>query len=119
MISGVHAIVYSPAADEVRTFFRDVLGWASVDAGSGWPIFSLPPAELAVHPAADAHHELYLMTDDLDATVEALTERGTVVGPISDQSWGRLTTIRLPGGTDIGLYEPSHARPTTEARTLP
>jgi hypothetical protein len=116
MISGVHAIVFSPAAEEVRAFFRDTLGLASVDAGGGWPIFALPPAELAVHPGDDARHELYLMADDLDATVARLAERGvSLATPITRQSWGRVSAIRLAGGTEIGLYEPSHRRPASRS----
>ncbi len=112
MISGIHAIVFSPAADEVRSFFRDILALPSVDAGSGWLIFALPPAELAVHPDESPRHELYLMTDDLDATVAALATHCVEAGAIEEQRWGRVTTIALPGGTAIGLYEPHHPRPT-------
>ena len=113
MISGVHAIVYSRAADEVRAFFRDTLGLPNVDAGDGWLIFALPPAELAVHPAEASRHEIYLLCDDLDATVAELEAKGVrVASPITEQSWGRLTSIALPDGSEIGLYQSSHARPT-------
>ena len=113
MIDGVHAIVFSPVVDEVRAFFRDTLGLASVDAGSGWWIFALPPAELAVHPAERPGQEIYLMTGDLDGTVAALAERGVALArPITEQSWGRVTAIALAGGTEIGLYEPRHPRPS-------
>jgi hypothetical protein len=109
MITGVHAIIYSPAADEVRAFFRDVLGFPSVDAGGGWPIFALPPAELAAHPTdSTSSHELYLMCDDLDATIAQLTAKGVDTGPVSEQRWGRITMLTLPGGTAIGLYQPTH-----------
>jgi predicted enzyme related to lactoylglutathione lyase len=113
MINGVHAIVYSRDAEAVRSFFADVLGYRSVDAGGGWPIFALPPAELAVHPTdGESSHELYLMCDDITATVEELTAKGVeVTGPVTDQGWGLLTAIRLPGGTEIGLYEPRHPSP--------
>jgi predicted enzyme related to lactoylglutathione lyase len=121
MIDGIHAIVFTPAADEVRAFFRDTLGLSHVDAGSGWLVFALPPAELAVHPSDEPGQGFYLMTEDLDATVAALAERGiTLASPITDQRWGRLTAIALPGGTEIGLYEPRHPRPTrssVEAQT--
>ncbi len=112
MISGVHAIVFSPAADEVRAFLRDIIGLRSVDAGDGWPIFALPPAELAVHPSDATRHELYLICDDLDATIRALDSRGVaLVRPITAQTWGRLTAIALPDGSELALYEPSHPRP--------
>ena len=112
MISGIHAIVFSPAAEEVRDFFRETLGWPSVDAGDGWLVFALPPAELAVHPAAESGQEIYLMCDDLDATVAALEARGVPLAqPISERAWGRLTAIALPGGTEIALYQPTHPRP--------
>jgi|SRR5450759_4224260 catechol 2,3-dioxygenase-like lactoylglutathione lyase family enzyme len=101
MISGVHAIVFSRAADEVRAFFRDTLGLKYVDAGAGWLIFALPPAELAVHPADASRHEIYLLCDDLDATVAELAAKGVrLAGPITEQTWGRLTTVALPDGLE-------------------
>jgi catechol 2,3-dioxygenase-like lactoylglutathione lyase family enzyme len=109
MITGAHAIIYSSAADEVRAFLRDVLGFASVDAGGGWLVFALPPAELAVHPAEGAgSHELYLMCDDIDATVVELTAKGVECAPVSDQGWGRLTSMTLPDGNELALYQPRH-----------
>ena len=119
MIDGVHAIVFSPAADEVRAFFRDTLGLAHVDAGASWMIFALPPAELAVRPAERPGHEIYLMTVDLDGTVAALAERGVALArPIPEQTWGRVTAIALAGSTEIGLYEPRHPRPTNPAARI-
>jgi|SRR5438105_4176930 len=113
MITGVHALIYSPEAEEVRAFLRDVLGWPSVDAGGGWPIFAMPPAEIAVHPTdpttASVHQELYLMCEDLDATVADLAKRGVdLARPIEQQPWGAATAIRLPGGGELGLYQPRH-----------
>lgn len=109
MITGAHAIIYSAAADEVRAFLRDVLGFRSVDAGGGWLIFALPPAELAVHPAGgEGVHQLYLMCDDIEATVAELRGKGIEVGPVSDEGWGLLTSIIMPGGGELGLYEPRH-----------
>ena len=110
MITGVHAIVYSKQADAVRAFFRDTLGLPSVDVGRGWLIFKLPPAELAAHPAEDeAKHELYLMCDDLDATLAELKTKGVeAASPIHDQPWGRATSIRIAEGTELGLYQPKH-----------
>jgi catechol 2,3-dioxygenase-like lactoylglutathione lyase family enzyme len=112
MISGVHAIVFSPAADAVRAFFRDTLGLSSVDAGDGWLIFALPPAELAVHPAETSRHEVYLLCDDLDVTVAMLEAKGVrLAQPIIEQSWGRVTALALPDGSEIGLYQSTHPRP--------
>ena len=114
MISGVHAIVFSPAADEVRAFIRDTLDLPFVDAGDGWLIFALPPTELAVHPAEASRHEIYLLCEDLDATVAALEAKGVrLAQPITEQTWGRLTAIALPDGSEVGLYQPSHPRPGT------
>ena len=108
-IIGMHAIMYSRQADATRQFLRDVLGWSSVDAGRGWLIFAAPPAEVAVHPTDDQpHHEFYLMCTDLEATLVELAEKGVRAGPITAQSWGRLTTIQMPGGESLGLYEPRH-----------
>ena len=110
MITGVHALVFSKDAEAVRGFFRDVLGLSSVDAGGGWLIFALPPAELADDPAeASGAHELYLMCDDIAATVRELEGKGVqFAGPVSDQGFGLMTRIKLPGGGELGLYEPRH-----------
>jgi predicted enzyme related to lactoylglutathione lyase len=119
MITGVHAIIFTKDADAVRAFFRDVLQFSSVDAGEGWLIFALPPAELAAHPADEAgHHELYLMCDDAHTTVDALKRKGVEISrPISDEGFGLMTAIRLPGGSELGLYEPRHAIPTPSPPT--
>ena len=113
MINGVHALIYSADADADRAFIRDVLGLDFVDSGGGWLIFALPPAELAVHPhETGGAHELYLMCDDVHATVAELRAKGVeVVREVSDEGWGLLTAIRLPGGGELGLYEPRHASP--------
>jgi hypothetical protein len=109
MIIGAHAIIYSEKADEVRDFLRDILDLRSVDAGRGWLIFALPPAEVAVHPGeGPGSHELYLLCDDLDATMAELTAKGVEFGPLSEERWGRLTSIKLPGGDTLPLYEPTH-----------
>ena len=113
MISGVHAIIFSRDADAVRVFLRDVLEFRSVDAGEGWPIFALPPAELAAHPTDDAgHHELYLMCDDIEAAIRELERKGVEISrPISEERWGRLAAIRIPDGTELRLYQPNHPTP--------
>ena len=113
MITGLHAIVFSPEAEQVRTFFADILGLPSVDAGGGWLIFALPPAELAVHPAeGESHHELYLMCDNIKATLAELRAKGVEVArDVSDQGWGLLAAIRLPDGSEFPVYEPRHPLP--------
>jgi catechol 2,3-dioxygenase-like lactoylglutathione lyase family enzyme len=115
MITGVHAVIFTTGAEEARAFFRDVLGFSSVDAGGGWLIFALPPAELAAHPTdANGHHELYLMCDDVHATVEELRARGIeFTQPISDEGFGLMTAMRMPGGGELGLYEPRHPTPVS------
>jgi len=113
MITGIHAIVFTKDAEAARAFFRDVLGLESVDAGGGWLIFALPPAEIAAHPSDEpGRHELYLMCDDIEAAVEELAGKGVeVAGPVSDQGWGLVTALKLPGGGELGLYEPRHPSP--------
>ncbi len=112
MITGVHAIVFSSDAERVREFFGDVLGLASVDAGGGWPVFALPPAELAVHPADGSRHELYLMCDDIEATLADLRAKGvTVASEPADQGWGMLAAIRLPDGAEFAISQPRHPSP--------
>ncbi|HEY6389827.1 MAG TPA: hypothetical protein VIX89_01040, partial [Bryobacteraceae bacterium] len=109
MISGAHVIVYSKDADADRAFFRDVLGFPSVDAGHGWLIFALPPAEAAFHPADEnGRHELYLMCDDLKAETAALAKKGVVCSEVQEARWGSITQIHLPGGAEVGLYQPKH-----------
>jgi predicted enzyme related to lactoylglutathione lyase len=110
VITGVHALVFSKDAEAVRAFFGDVLGLPSVDAGGGWLIFALPPAELAAHPAEQSGaHELYLMCDDIAATVEELKAKGVgFATPVTEQGFGLMTRLKLPGGGELGLYEPRH-----------
>ncbi|MGW4897107.1 VOC family protein [Kitasatospora sp. NPDC004240] len=114
MINGGHVIIHSRDAEADRVFFRDVLEYPHVDAGGGWLIFKLPPAELAVHPTEGPEkRELYLMCDDVDATVRALAAKGVEsTRPLTDARRGRLTGFRLPGGGEVGLYEPRHERAT-------
>ena len=111
MITGAHTVLYSPDADALRAFFRDVLGFPAVDVGGGWLIFGLPPAELAAHPAEAPGSGLYLMCDDLEATMAELRAKDVELGPVKDQGWGRVTTIALPDGGELGLYEPRHPVP--------
>jgi hypothetical protein len=113
VINGVHALIHSEDADALRALLADVLGFPSVDAGGGWRIFALPPAELAAHPSERGGAcELYLMCDDIEATAAELRAKGVELsGPISDEGWGLLTAIRLPGGGELGLYEPRHPSP--------
>ncbi len=110
MINGAHAIIFSRDAEADRAFFKDVLGLRFVDAGGGWPIFALPPAEVAVHPdARGGRHELYLLCEDIDTAVTDLESKGIrVERPFRDQVWGRMAMIRLPGGGELGIYQPRH-----------
>jgi hypothetical protein len=110
MINGAHVILYSTDAEADRLFIRDMLGFAGVDAGAGWLIFKLPPAEIAVHPTDGlGKHEFYLMCGDLEQTLADLTASGvTISQPIIDQRWGLLASIKLPGGSDLSLYQPRH-----------
>ncbi|HEV7676058.1 MAG TPA: extradiol dioxygenase [Candidatus Angelobacter sp.] len=111
MITGLHAIIYSGDAEKNRALLRDVLGLTWVDAGHGWLIFAAPPAELAVHPTEEhekPRHELYLMCDDLRATMHELADKGVQCSAITEARWGSITSIPLPGGGTLGLYQPKH-----------
>jgi len=109
MIFGAHVILYSSDAAADRAFLRDVLGFASVDAGHGWLIFALPPAEVAVHPAEEnGRPELYFMCNDLRAETSALAEKGVSCSEVQEARWGLIAKIRLPGGGEVGLYQPRH-----------
>ena len=112
MISGAHVIIDSEDPEADRAFMREVFGFESVDVGGGWLIFALPPAEVAFHPGDNGRHQLYLMCSDLDAALVDLEPKGvTASGDVSEQSWGRLASIRLPGGGELGIYEPRHPSP--------
>jgi hypothetical protein len=111
MITSAHAIIYTKDAEKDRAFFRDILEFKWVDSGEGWLIFRLPPAEIACHPAETEMHEIFLMTDNVSKTVKDLTIKGIVCGPVSEEEWGLLTRITLPGGGTLGLYQPHHAQP--------
>ena len=112
MISGAHIVIYSKDAVADRNLLKDVLEFPYVDVGHDWLIFRLPPSEAAVHPSDENdRHELFLMCDDVEATVEALEARGVACEPLSTQGWGKSTRLRLPGGGMLGLYQPRHARP--------
>jgi predicted enzyme related to lactoylglutathione lyase len=114
VITSTHAIIYASDAEQARTFFLEVLGLPNVDAHGGWLIFKLPPAELGIHPesgpgAPSGRHELYLMCDDIEQTVTDLTAKGVeFTSPVTEASFGLLTSMRIPGGGEIGLYEPKH-----------
>ncbi len=108
MIIGTHTILFSADADADRAFLRDVLHFSHVDAGGGWLLFALPPSELAVHPGTSPSHQMYFMSNDLDQDIADLANKGVTCGPTSEERWGTLTSIPLPGGGSVGLYEPRH-----------
>ena len=108
-VKGVHGLVYTSEPEQVRAVFRDVFGWKHVDAGEGWLIFELPPAELGVHPGSASRHELSLMCDDLAATMSDLRAKGIEFGgEPTEAGYGLSATMLLPGGLEMQLYEPHH-----------
>ncbi len=112
MIDGAHVVIYTKDAEADRAFFREVLGFPSVDAGHGWLIFALPPAEAAFHPdAQNDRSELYLMCPDLKTEMAALRAHGVECSDVVEARWGSITKVRLPGGGHVGLYQPKHPRP--------
>lgn len=113
MITGAHVVLFTSEADGARAFFRDVLGFSAVDAGGGWLIFALPPGELAAHPTeANARCELHLMCDDVHATAAELESKGAkLTRPITDEGFGLVTALAVPGGGELGLYQPRHPSP--------
>ena len=108
MISGAHVIVYSKNAEADRAFFRDVLNFKYVDAGHGWLIFALPPGEAAVHPSDESSHELYFVCEDLKAEMASLAKKGVKCSKVEEARWGSITKMGLPGGGNVGLYQPKH-----------
>ena len=122
MINGAHIVLYTKDPEADRAFFRDVLQLPSVDAGHGWLIFALPPAEAAFHglekesldnndAASNDRHELYFMCDDLAATLRDLKKKKVPVSAVTEQRWGSLASLTLPGGGKVGVYQPKHPRP--------
>jgi hypothetical protein len=112
VITGAHAIIYSTAAEADRDFLRDVLRLPNVDVGNGWLIFSLPPAEVAVHPSeANGRHEVYFMCDDITLFVAEMKKHSLTCTAVRDEGWGLVSELTLPGGGKVGVYQPRHARP--------
>lgn len=117
MINGLHTIIFAKDAEATRAFFRDVLGLRSVDAGGGWLIFAMPPAELGIHPTGDevpnsehGRHRLYLMCDDIQKTMAELKTKGVeFTKPVEDEGWGLHTMFKVPGGGEMSLYQARHA----------
>jgi catechol 2,3-dioxygenase-like lactoylglutathione lyase family enzyme len=122
VIAGAHTIIFAEDAEAARGFFRDVLGFPSVDAGDGWLIFELPPGELALHPGPGwghgvGQHELFFMCHDIERTVRELERKGVeLMAPIADEGYGLMTRFKIPGGGEVGLYEPRHPSPLTGFR---
>lgn len=132
MINGAHIVLYTKDPEADRAFFRDVLKFSSVDAGHGWLIFALPPAEAAFHglekngleenglekndAAHNDKHELYLMCDDISATLKDLKKKEVAVSVVNEQRWGSIATLTLPGGGRLGIYQPKHPRPSHPKR---
>ena len=121
MIIGAHMLIYAKDADKARAFFRDVLGFPHVDAGEGWLIFALPPSEMGVHPAmGDVEHEIHLMCDDVRKTRRALEAKGVrFTRPIVDRGYGLVTALRIPGGGELGIYQPRHPLACRAAKKKP
>jgi hypothetical protein len=119
MISGAHMIVYSADAEADRAFCRDILKFPAVDGGGGWLIFALPPSEVALHPVAEGRtHEIHLMCPDIQTEIAALAARDIACTPVSDEGWGLLTHLTLPGSGKLGLYQPRHPLAADAARRL-
>ena len=116
MINGAHVVVFTTNVEADRAFFRDVLGFRSVDAGGEWLIFALPPAEVAFHPSKEnGAHELYLMCDDLEAEIASLAKKNVRCSAVREAAWGSIAGMRLPGGGTLRLYQPRHPKPQPQA----
>jgi hypothetical protein len=119
MINGAHVVICSTESEADRAFFRDVLKFPSVDAGGGWLIFAMPPLEAAFHPATENdQHQLYLMCDDIQATLKDLKAKKVPVSDVTEVAWGKLASFTLPGGGKISVYEPKHPSPLKTKRRV-
>jgi hypothetical protein len=117
MITGAHSVIYSTRPEKDRDFIRDVLKFPSIDAGGGWLIFGLPPAEVAVHPGRKNNvHEFYLMCDDINELISEMKSLKVKCSKVQKQSWGLLVKLRLPGGGALGVYQPLHPRPRSAGK---
>jgi hypothetical protein len=117
MITGIHAIFYTKHSKEMYDFLKDVLDLPYVDAGNGRLFFAAPPTELAVHETEDEpEHELWLICDNLAATIQQLEKKRIKATPVADRGWGLVTTLELPSGDTLGLYEPKHLSALTGGR---
>lgn len=118
MINGAHVVIYSKNPEADRTFFRNILEFASVDAGHGWLIFAMPPLEAAFHDSEkDNQHELYLMCDDISSTLKDLSAKNVQISEMTEQRWGKMAFLTLPGGGKLGIYEPKHPSPLQPDRS--
>ena len=116
MITGAHSIISSTNPEADRAFLRDVLRLPHVDAGDGWLIFGLPPAEVAIHPSGrNSVHEFYMMCDDIESFIATMEKSNVACSPVRNQGWGLLTQVTLPGGGTLGVYQPRHVRPKAMA----
>ena len=112
MLSGAHVIIYSTDAEADRAFLRDVVGLAHVDAGHGWLIFALPPAEIAIHPGErNDVHQFYFMCEDVDDFIAEMATKEVACTAVHEEPWGRITSVTLPGGGSLGVYQPLHPQP--------
>ena len=117
MILACHTLIYSDDADATRAFFRDVLGFPNVDAGTGdhnWLIFGTGPSELGVHPTdppGQPRHQITFMCDDITATLADLKAKGAeVTQDIRNDPFGQTAVIEVPGGAgEMMIYQPRHA----------
>jgi hypothetical protein len=114
-INGMHGLFYTSEPEQLRAMLRDVFGFNCVDAGGGWLIFAMPPAELGVHPLEGENfesghrHLISFMCDNLTRTIADLRAKGVkVVGEPRDEGYGITTMLHLPGGCEVMLYEPRH-----------
>ena len=112
MITGAHSIIYSSDPEADRNFFEKILKFPNIDIGHGWLIFGLPPSEVAIHPSDKSGlSEFYLMCSDIELFIKEMKKHKIKCSPIDEQRWGLITHLTLPGGGQLGVYEPKHARP--------
>ena len=119
MITGAHFLFYSKDPEPDRAFFRDILGFRAVDVGHGWLIFARPRTEVAIHPGSgdfvepQGDHPMFgavldLMCDDLASFIKSMDAKNVECSPVTKERWGIKTTMRVPSGGEIGVYQPTH-----------
>ncbi len=109
MFSVGHMVIFSTKPEEDRALMAKLMPSEGIDVGGGWMIYPMPPSEIAIHPSGGAvHHEVHFQVEDVEAARAKLAELGLESPEPQDLGYGLVSGFKLPGGSDIGFYQPRH-----------